>query len=238
MTIGTPVAIWPTNTSDGHILDGASPTHKSTVDAPIGSLICAFLGPWNNNTTVSTFGDGTANSYTLFQPPATTAMEGCTLAYSFTTVDVPVNSSFTATTGDGGGYFFSGAFKVSGIVSSSPLDTSQKTITAVAGTSLSLSTGTLLQPGELIVAFANSVSATFGASLDVAGFTTYDPNVEGSFSFTISYRINPVPATTSITWNPSWPTSATYAAVLASFKGVDLNPFQKLGVKGLIASDY
>ena len=161
--IGTPVAIMAE--ALGTTSGSSSPTN---VDAPVGSLLVFAVSLWNiaNGTiTGCTLSDG--DTLTLAaQPAATGSVYNMALLYASNTAhDLPSGGSITCTTSNGSGYA-AGGWSVSG--ANGGVDKTNSSVSGSAA-SVSLATGTLAVPSEIVFGAERYVGGTY---TEGSGFST------------------------------------------------------------------
>lgn len=210
MPIGTPVQIAAVSAATN---SGSANATTTTVDAPIGSLIVVAGTTGSVNQTLTGLTDSAGNTYAIVQAAAQSLNFGGGLAWVITAVDVPIGTSFTATTSSGQ-WYIGGAWKVSGAQGGIDKALSGATITSVSN--ISQATGTLASTSQII--FGHACLAVSATVTESASFTNLIGAGAGGFNIT-GYDI--VSVTTSVTYNPSWtPNEAASYAVL-SFKATD-----------------
>lgn len=207
--IGTPVLIQSAQESTA----SGSPTAGHTgVDAPPGSLVIISVQPDNANVAVTGCSDSAGNSYAIVEPTPVVAIFTQAMAWSITTIDLPIGSSFTCTTSSAQTWETTGAWATSGATGG--IDTTTTLNQLVPGTSASIVTGTLATNSEIVFGLLGfSTSAT--TYTESSGFTNLAGAGAGSFGG-VGYQI--VAATTSITFAPSFGSVQTYSTELVSFK--------------------
>jgi len=200
----------------------ASVSITSTVDVPPGSLVVMEAG-MRANASFSGCSDSAGNSYTLvgMQTGAPIANYTC---YSITTIDLPIGSTYTATSANTSAKaVIVGAW--SGVDQASPHDsasvgtTSPTAGTGGTGTAISIGpSGTPACPG------GTNCSLQIGVFTDTsAGTITEDPNFT---SFAGTSNTSPVPdftyriasSTATISYAPTMSVSGGWAAQLQIFK--------------------
>lgn len=185
-------------------------TAATNHDAPVGSLIVAFVTGWGTaNASISTLIDSAGNTYTqLAQNTAVAGIfNGSIWICAKSTVDLPSGGTFKATTSNASTYAIM-AYSVSGANGGADKNNS----TTATSTSTSLATGTLTVPSQIV--FACLVfNAAEGVFTEASGFTTLAHfGTGGGHSF--AYQI--VSATTTVSYAASWVSSVGYALAIGS----------------------
>ncbi|HEX4043277.1 MAG TPA: hypothetical protein VHY10_16385 [Xanthobacteraceae bacterium] len=212
---GTPTTIY---VSTGAPFNSGTAVGPTTADAPIGSLV--WLEPSSfttNGVSVTSVTDTAGNSYSIIQSVATELT--LSFAYSITTNDLPIGSTFTVTMSDGSQYGLNfNVYSVSGVAS---LDVSTAFTSTSGGTSVSLSSGTLGTSSDLLIGSVICNGASCGTVTESSGFT----NLTGAGALSFGSIGTDQPAsTTSATYHPSWTSSHGYSAVLVAFKPLATTP--------------
>jgi hypothetical protein len=205
--IGTPTSILTpvTNSASGTAI-------STTVDTPIGSLIVVAVSAWNSlNGTVTSVTDSAGNSYTAVQRAANASEPyPSAIFYSSNTPnDLPNGGTITATN-SGGVTQNVAAYKISG--ANGGIDVSTSTFVN-GNTTLSLSSGVLAVPNEILIGVTSSRNS-------LSGFTAGSPFTELLFGVTgvSTFAYDIVSATTSVTYGPSWTNNGAMIGLLVSFK--------------------
>lgn len=206
MAIGTPVQL---GTGSGN---GGSHVITTVANCPAGNLIvistCLSL-----TSSIASIVDSAGNTYTILD--SVTGNPGLFVSYCANCLNLPSGGTITLTTSSGGTAQRSTAMCVSGIATSSPVDTSNHTATGSAATSAtSVSTGTLAQASELVVGVSTFVTAISGYT--PGGSFTAIGGVSTSSGVQNAYQI--VSAATAVAYAPSWTTASNYRTDIVSFK--------------------
>lgn len=190
-----------------------SHTSNSSADIPVNSLVCVLIGAQTGGSseTVSSVADsGGLNTYSKYgqETAPTASFFSIELWCSVTTHDLPSGSNWTVTMTSGHSY--------SPIVIKSTANggLDQKAGASNAGTSVSVSTSTLAQANELIIA-ATYPSGSFGGFTEGSGFTGLVSNT-GANAVDLSYKNTS--STTAVTYNPSWVSSVSVTALISAIK--------------------
>lgn len=209
--IGTPQQfITPINSS------GSPVTATTSANILNGDLLIVYVGMWTSGgRTVTAVSDGT-NNYTKAQS-ATSSGYSSEIWYKAGASAVSSGATLSVTFSGATSGVMVSAIRVSGILLSSPLDAAPAGATG-SGTSLSISSGVLAQPKEILVGATtlnSNPTFTQSAGFTSVGSTLFNAGIATSASF--AYQI--VQSTSSVSYAPSWSSSQPYAGTLVSFKG-------------------
>ena len=193
MAIGTPTAIVG---ASGNANSGAANTTLTTVAAPVGSLVFLSVGNALGNNNITAFSDSAGNGWTISQPAANPSTANGAICWTVVTVNMPVGTSFTAST-TGGQWNFDGGWKVSGC--NSGKDTAQNGLTSTNSVGVSQSTGALSAAAELIL--GQATIADSNTYTEDTGFTNLFGAGSGS-NGGLGYKI--VASNASVSWHPTW----------------------------------
>jgi hypothetical protein len=171
-----------------------------------GVIVCVCA---TSADSVSALSDSAGNAYSKVVGQTTNGDAEIWYNGSLTHAIVAGSTTFTVTTTAAHTYFLPIAYRVPGGL------TSDKTTSgnSASATSISLATGTLTNSNEVIVGIA-LLGGTPATYTEGAGFTNSANPIFGNH---IDVAFEVVQATTTVTWAPSWTTSESYGAVLASF---------------------
>lgn len=187
-----------------------SASNATIADAPVGSLIVAWVGNTSQfiNTILSCVDSAGDTLTQAVNEGGSPGYYNVSLWYVVAAHDLPIGGTFTCTTTFGNYIIF--AVDVTGL--GGALDT---TNTGTGNTSLSIATGTLAAPSEIVFG-AQYPSNSVGSYTTGAGFTSFDPTQAAAGDGELAYEI--VSATTSVTYAPSWSSSINATGAVASFK--------------------
>jgi len=204
MTIGTPTLIAnnTTGAADTLVTDGG--------DIAIGSSVVAFCSTLDFDDQVTGLSDGTANVYVLSaQNPANAGNCPCAFFVCAKTVaDIPNGTTFTGTSTNSGQCFVGIILSIAGATGG----VGASVVTNGTGTSVSLASGTLAQPSQIILGLYNPITDFVGHS-ESGGFTAIGGSIPDGFD-PIYYQI--VDTTAGATLDLSWTNSQAYTAALIS----------------------
>lgn len=203
--IGTPVQIAAGNASSGS-------TVATSADAPIGSYVIVVVYASTSPNTVSSLHDSAGNcssAYNLAIAENPSSVSGVSIYYCRVTADLPSGGTFTATTTGSSYDLF--AFYVPNV--SGSVDQTVGNGTSSAVTSIGVTTGTLAQPSEIAIGTL-ATNNSLGTFTEASGFTSF--TTAQNSNFRVAYRI--VSATAAVTYSPSWSTSRSPTAAVATFK--------------------
>lgn len=210
-----------------------SPSIGTTLNVPQGSFLIAAL----NVSTVAndpflTVVDSVGNHYTIVQAQDNgSGLTTCAFAFCpATIVDTPAGSTFTATTSGGSAWNLHRAWSCSGVQPFSPLDQVAKINQPVAGTSASLSTGTLASPNEIGFAYTYMLGSGSGGGTITkpAAMTDLFNNGYNDIAYQFSNG-----STAAMTDNAAWTNSSEYSAVIATFLAAPT-----VGLIGIASSEW
>lgn len=209
MPIGTPVDL-----GFGGVLTGSSFTITTTDDIATGDLVPVMVVVGSGHSPVSSITDGT-NSYVLdgtFVP--SNDME---VWDAISSGLVPAGSGIVVNNPDAAATMVGTACHVTGIAQVSPYDSGGAATGNGTGTNASVTTGTLAQASEIILAY--TIFPATSTFTEDPNFTTLSqPNALGLVLST-SYLI--VSSTAPVTYAPSFNAPTTnWAIFLAPFKGL------------------
>lgn len=206
MAIGTPVSI-------GSVNNAVSGGTITVTGSATGDLVVVGVRLLTALASVTSITDDVGNSYVVAITEDVAALTGAEIWYATNTI-IPATITVNITAGN----FDAQSISASGIKTSSPVDKTAVSTSAVGVTTLSFSTGTLSQANELIVGFA-SLAGSSGAWTPSTGWTSFTTATAARH---LEWEV--VSATTTQTWNPSWVTARTYDAVIATFMGAATLP--------------
>lgn len=186
----------------------------TSADAPAGSLIVVYTGEWygSGGYAVPTVTDSAGNTYVMaVSNTVTPGIPTSAIFYSLNSAhDLPAGGTITATWPAGNGQL-SEAYDISG--ANGGLDVATSTVNTGNVQTVSLSSGTLALPNEVIFAAVNPNNGDSGFT-EASGWTTSGVGF-GNYDF--AYQV--ANSTASVTYDPSWTASGSpISAVLASFK--------------------
>lgn len=187
----------------------------TTNDCPVGSLIVVTAGYVTVADTLSSVIDSAGNTWaTPFDNIAGTGI-GIGWAYAVNTAnDLPIGGTITATFG-GSVATQLNAVCISGAATAAPLDVASQSANGASATSATtVNSGTLSQANEILI--GGFVSATASNTVTCGGSYTRINTASGTPSGTMCTQI--VSSTSSVSFAPTWVTSANYVTDLVSFK--------------------
>lgn len=197
----------------GSCQSGGATTCQITTSAACsaGNFIALAVSYVTLADTLSSATDSGSNTYIVVENDVGTG-SGLGFAYKANNAAVANGGTITATFA-GSTVNQTTAVCVTGVATSSPLDTSGHTSQGTAATvATSVATGTLAQAVEIV--FGDLVNVSAVTSVSSAGFTD---TTGGSTRLHLFYQV--VNATTTVTWVPGWTTSSNYISAVFSFKG-------------------
>jgi len=212
MTTGVPVAICAV--SNGISSGSASPT-TSTVLAPAGTMVLVALNTGTLNEAVSSLVDSQGNNYTLVQPSTSAGSTNNCFGWIIVPTSLPIGTSWTAVIGGASSWNLKSVWYTPGVVG---VDKAITSVVSVAGTSASVSSGTLTYRYEVGFAYIyfTGNGAGGGTVTESPGFTNLVFNTPSAFN-DIAY-IDQSASTTQFTYAPTWTTSSTYTVILLTFQ--------------------
>lgn len=217
LAISNPVALG-TKSNDGSTTDVIT---TSTNDCPVGSLAIVLAGYSTIADTLSSVSDnssGGPNTWTVIDNTTRTGL-GLGIAYSNVAHDIAIADTITLTFAGSTASGASAICVVSGIVSSSPLDTHNHTSTGTTSPASSVSTGILAQASELVLGNVTTSNSTTN-DFTVGGSFTEIGTFDGAIGADVSFGYQIVSSTASVDWAPSWSVTTTaYVSDVVSFKG-------------------
>lgn len=207
-----------------------SATIATTVDIPIGSLVCVIVNVVTAGSTPGSVSDAHGNVYT-FAVQSGDAVQMALFYCNQTTFDIPIGSAFSAA-----GNPSADIFNVLGVVFVSPgynggLDKTAQTFNTTPGTTFSVGIGPFSQATEFVIAAWQDLQVAF-ATTDSANVGWIQLSSNTSSFLGIYYQF--VTANTALTFTPSFTPSVASDAVLGSFQ-VTTPP---LSIAGLVDVEW
>jgi len=205
----------------------ASNTTTTTVDAPAGSLIIVVTGK-AANATISDVKDSAGNCANAYTNTGSINLNTVRMAFAYcngTGSDLPVGGTFTTDFSLTTGAMAQTAATLSGVATSSPIDSSAQTSTSNTGTSVS---GISITPthgtdanGEMLFACIYIKNAATGdnyAEDTGNGWTAWQGAPAGSTTNVLLHcAYQKVTTNSAVTWAPSWTNSRGWAATTTGF---------------------
>lgn len=208
--IGTPTTI-------GANAGGTGTTSIITVTGAgcaVGSTALYFASYTTIADTLSSVADSKSNVW--HAPVDNLTRAGVGIGFSYSTITVALVSSDTVTGTFGGSTVNTSDLMCISGLTASPLDTSAHSANGTAATSATIvSTGTLAQANEIVIGILGNATAR-GAIVSVTPLTIAN-NTNSIPSMATAQQI--VAVTSSVSWTPTWTTSAIWITDIVSFKG-------------------
>lgn len=213
--IGTPAQLGQSGIAAG---TAAFTITTSTNDCPVGATAVVTYSSSLAGVGLSSVSDNAAvpNTWTVLDAGGASIGQAA-VAYAPITSDLAIGKIITVTGSSTTAIKAGNAFCVSGLTST-PADTHNHTSTGSALSATTVSTGTLAQATELIVAVLGTGGGATSAYTPGGSFASVGGGCQTSVCIWQSWQI--VSSTASVSATPSWTFSTSYTSNIVSFLGV------------------